>query len=68
MWHLCESAALSSMLVRREIKLTQVSASLIFFRIQFYMLNKILHLLVFLDNTYSVFTHFLLQMSPLKQL
>lgn len=34
--HPCESDTLSSMLARGKIKLTQVSASLIFFRIQFY--------------------------------
>lgn len=58
----------SSMLARGKIKLTQVSASLVFFRIQFYTANEIPHLLLFLDSTYTVFTHFRMQMSPLKQL
>lgn len=66
--HPCESDMLSFMLARRKIKLTQVSASLLFFRIQFYAANEIPHLLLFLDSTYSVFTHFLMQMSLLKQL
>lgn len=59
---------LSPMLARRKIKPTQVSASLVFFTIQFYAANEIPHLLVFLDSTYTVFTHFLMQISPLKQL
>lgn len=59
---------LSSMLAGGKIKLTQASASLVFFRIQFYAANEIPHLLLFLDSTYTVFTHFLMQMSPLKQL
>lgn len=66
--HPCESDMLSRMLARGKIKLTQVSASLVFFRIQFYTANEIPHLLLFLDSTYTVFTHFLMQMSPLKQL
>lgn len=56
------------MLARGKIKLTQVSASLAFFSIQFYTANEIPHLLLFLDSTYTVFTHFRMQMSPLKQL
>lgn len=59
---------LSSMLARGKIKLTQVSASLVFFWIQFYTANEIPHSLLFLDSTYTVFTHFLMQMNPLKQL
>lgn len=59
---------LSSMLARGKIKLTQVSASLIFYKIQFYRTNEIPRWLLFLDSTYTEFTHFLMQMSPLKQL